>query len=122
MGAAAAVLLGRRARGAAALPLTIASDKSGVGHTEPAAGMSGAVHAIMAASMQLAPPVLHLRSLNPYLLGTLGAGDIAPTLSIPRQSRAALRGSTMGSHHGHSSVTGVSSFAFQVNGLTQSQQ
>lgn len=120
LSAVGAVLLGSKIRGPAALPLTITSDKSGVGHTEPAAGMAGAVHAVMAASMRLALPVLHLRSLNPYLLGTLGSGDVATTISIPRQTRALVLGTTsaLGSSHGTRSITGVSSFAFQVGRLT----
>lgn len=117
MGAASAALLTSRTKSPIVLPLTIASDKSGVGHTEPAAGMSGVVHAIMAASARLALPIVHLDSLNPYLLGTLGAVDRVSSISIPRQARGALVVSRAASpsSYGHCAVTGVSSFAFQVS-------
>jgi hypothetical protein len=110
MGAVAAVLLSSKSQQQArSFPLTIASDKSGIGHTEPAAGMSGLVHAAAAAASQAALPVLHLRALNPYLIGTLEAPGIAGSLSIPRQQRGAVVG-----QHPAGSITGISSFAFQV--------
>lgn len=110
MGALTAVLLGSKGRQQRhALPLTIASDKSGIGHTEPAAGMSGLVHAVAAAAGYTALPVLHLRALNPYLIGTLEAPGVAGGVSIPRQQRGAMLG-----QHPAGSITGVSSFAFQV--------
>lgn len=110
MGAIAAVLLSSRAKQHPhSVPLTIASDKSGVGHTEPAAGMSGLVHAAAAAAGQAALPVLHLRALNPYLIGTLEAPGIAGTVSVPRQQRGAVLG-----QQAAGSITGISSFAFQV--------
>lgn len=121
LGAAAAVLMGRtRGQGS---PISIASDKSGVGHTEPAAGMSGIAHAVSAASMRLTSPVIHLRSLNPYLMDPL-ATSVAATISIPRQTAGTPLGATP-----HDAgmiqdrlVTGVSSFAFQVSTLGDSLQ
>lgn len=116
MGAVAAVLLSSKSQQQTrSFPLTIASDKSGIGHTEPAAGMSGLVHAAAAVASQAALPVLHLRALNPYLIGTLEAPGVAGTLSIPRQQRGAVVG-----QHPAGSITGISSFAFQVK-LTASQ-
>ena len=113
MGAVTAVLLsGRAAAGHSSNPLTIASDKSGVGHTEPAAGMSGLLHAAAAATGQMALPVLHLRALNPYLVSTLEAPGVAGTISIPRQQRGALLGHQPSAMS--SSISGISSFAFQV--------
>lgn len=110
MGAVTAVLLSSRSKQTShSLPLTIASDKSGIGHTEPAAGMSGLLHAAAAAAAHAALPVLHLRALNPYLTGTLEAPGIAGTVSIPRQQRGAVLG-----QHSMGSITGISSFAFQV--------
>lgn len=111
MGAVTAVLLAGRAQALSSnLPLTVASDKSGVGHTEPAAGMSGLVHAVAAAVNHAALPLLHLRGLNPYLISTLEAPGIAGTVSIPRQQRSAVVG-----QHSAGSITGISSFAFQVS-------
>lgn len=110
MGALIAVLLSSKGQQQRrALPLTIASDKSGIGHTEPAAGISGLVHAAAAAAGHTALPVLHLRALNPYLIGTLEAPGVAGCVSIPRQQRGAVLG-----QHPAGSITGVSSFAFQV--------
>jgi hypothetical protein len=110
MGALAAVRLSSKGQQQRrALPLTIASDKSGIGHTEPAAGMSGLVHAVAAAAGHTALPVLHLRALNPYLIGTLEAPGVAGSVSISRQPRGAVLG-----QHPAGSITGVSSFAFQV--------
>lgn len=110
MGAVATLLLSSNSQQQArSIPLTIASDKSGIGHTEPAAGMSGLVHAAAAAASQTALPVVHLRALNPYLVGTLEAPGIAGSLSIPRQQRGAVAG-----QHPTGSIAGISSFAFQV--------
>lgn len=113
MGAVTAVLLSGKAQAgpssSSTIPLSIASDKSGVSHTEPAAGMSGLWHAVAAAAAQVALPVLHLRALNPYLISTLEAPGIPGTLSIPRQQRGMAHG-----QRNAGSVSGISSFAFQV--------
>lgn len=105
MGAAAAVLLGSKFR-AHQHPLTVSSDKSGVGHTEPAAGMSGVVHAVLSATQRMVLPVLHLHAMNPYMSGAL-SGNAASNTSIPKQSSGAVL------QYSDSFVTGVSSFAFQ---------
>ncbi|KAI8473970.1 MAG: hypothetical protein J3K34DRAFT_383389, partial [Monoraphidium minutum] len=104
VGAAAAVLCAARGTGA---PLTLASDKSAAGHTEPAAGLTGALHALRAAAARAAQPVLHLRTLNPHLASSLAHGVLA-ALSLPRQARGAAAGGREGGL-----VSGVSSFAFQ---------
>jgi acyl transferase domain-containing protein len=110
MGALAAVLLTSKAQQQHRnIPPTIASDKTGIAHTEPAAGLSGLVHAAAAAAARAALPVLHLRSLNPYLIGTLEAPGISGTVSVPRQPRGAVAG-----QHAAGSISGISSFAFQV--------
>lgn len=110
MGALAAVLLNSKTQQQRrSTPLTIASDKTGIAHTEPAAGLSGLVHAAAAAAARAVLPVLHLRSLNPYLTGTLEAPGISGTVSVPRQARGAVAG-----QHAAGSITGISSFAFQV--------
>eukprot|EP00882_Tetradesmus_deserticola_P024319 GHRQ01026576.1.p1 GENE.GHRQ01026576.1~~GHRQ01026576.1.p1 ORF type:complete len:305 (+),score=126.21 GHRQ01026576.1:29-916(+) len=112
MGAAAAVLLGSAAR-STQQPLTLASDKSGIGHTEPAAGLAGVVHAVLASTRRMALPVLHLRTLNPYLDSTLSG--VPASINIPRQPRGALLSSSGrgGSSFGDCLISGVSSFAFQ---------
>jgi acyl transferase domain-containing protein len=119
MGAAAAVLLGSATR-SKQRPLTVASDKSGIGHTEPAAGLAGVVHAVLASTRRMALPVLHLRTLNPYLDSTLAG--VSSSINIPRQPRGALlsssapgssSSSSSSSSFGNCLITGVSSFAFQ---------
>ena len=104
VGAAGAALVA--SRGGGAPPLTLASDKSALGHTEPAAGLVGALAALRAAAAVAAQPVLHLRTPSPHLAASLPPGA-AGRLSMPRQARGASAGG------GGAAVTGVSSFAFQ---------
>jgi acyl transferase domain-containing protein len=63
----------------------------------------------------MALPVLHLRTLNPYLDSTLAG--VSSSINIPRQPRGALLSSSAGgsssSSIGDCLVSGVSSFAFQ---------
>jgi acyl transferase domain-containing protein len=109
VGALAAVFGGRRG----AAPLTLASDKSGIGHTEPAAGLTGALHALRAATQRAAQPMLHLRALNPYLTSSLVAGGAGTGMSIPRQARGAPSSAFGSSGRDSGRVAGTSSFAFQ---------
>ena len=51
---------------ASAQPLSLEACKTAFGHTEPAAGVMGAVHAVLALSAQEAMPLLHLRQV-PHL-------------------------------------------------------
>lgn len=104
MGAAAALLLGGN-NGAASrtTPLTLASDKTSLGHTEPAAGVTGVLHAIKAMQLGRFDPMLHLRSVNPHLVGSLAPRAFA-SMSMPRQPAGS------GARH---AAFGVSSFAFQ---------
>jgi acyl transferase domain-containing protein len=114
VGAAAAVFGSSRSSdggGAARLPLTLASDKSGVGHTEPAAGLTGTLHALRGAAQRAAQPLLHLRSPNPYLASSLAPLGGAGAMSMPRQPRGAP--SLLGGGAGGAAVAGTSSFAFQ---------
>jgi hypothetical protein len=81
--------------------------------------MSGVLHALRAAAAHMAAPILHLRLLNPYLLSSL-TRDVAAHVSIARQARGQPRlsssssSSSGGGNKDETSMTGVSSFAFQV--------
>jgi acyl transferase domain-containing protein len=67
--------------------VTLASVKSCYGHTEGTAGVTGMLFAMAAAGQALAPPVLSLRSVNPYVATALGAmgSRAAPGAFVPRQ-------------------------------------
>jgi acyl transferase domain-containing protein len=96
-------------------PLRLASDKSSLGHTEPAAGLTGLLQAISAAAHQAAQPILHLRTPSPHLVSSLpfgGASD-GGAISMPRQLHGAPALRRRGGSGGASIVAGVSSFAFQ---------
>jgi acyl transferase domain-containing protein len=119
VGAAAAVFGGHPG----AAPLALTTSKASLGHAEPAAGVVGLLHAAHAACHGALPPLLHLRSVNPFVgsaLPSAGAGwqlprqlGGAPLAVTPAMeaSPAALAGR----------VSGVSSFAFQV-GRAQSSE
>ena len=55
--------------------------------------------------------LLSLRILNPYVVGTIKAGDKTGP-SMPRQDTQAVTDTTV--RHGCQPVMGISSFAFQV--------
>jgi acyl transferase domain-containing protein/NADPH:quinone reductase-like Zn-dependent oxidoreductase/acyl carrier protein/NAD(P)-dependent dehydrogenase (short-subunit alcohol dehydrogenase family) len=59
--------LSRKGASTAAHAVTIASVKSCYGHTEGAAGLTGALLAIQAARHQATPGIMHLRNTNPYV-------------------------------------------------------
>jgi NADPH:quinone reductase-like Zn-dependent oxidoreductase/acyl carrier protein len=84
----------------------LSAGKTGVGHTEPAAGLVGVAHAVNAATSHLIHPVLHVHKLNPYLEGTL-SGVNASLFSMPRLYGGFSSGRATGG------LAGVSSFAFQ---------
>jgi len=92
------------------LPLALLANKPFVGHSEPAAGISGVVYAAHQLAHSLAAPQLHLRSLNPYVgsvLASKGLQAAAGQLVLPRGGMplaASSRGQGMA----------VSAFAFQV--------
>jgi acyl transferase domain-containing protein len=90
--------------GAAPQPAALLSNKSCFGHTEGAAGLTGLLLAAMAAA-HAAPPVRHLRVVNPYVEAALGdwraRGGRAPAL--PRQ--AAPRGWALGGRAGRWAAT-----------------
>ncbi|KFM27283.1 Erythronolide synthase, modules 1 and 2 [Auxenochlorella protothecoides] len=68
-------------------PLTLGATKSCHGHTEGAAGLTGALQALCALSDKAAAPVLHLRDMNPFVGTTFGDWPRRHGLlaSIPRQ-------------------------------------
>lgn len=92
--------------------LVLAASKSWVGHAEPAAGLAGLLFAHAAATQALTLPLLHLRSVNPYVTNTLeqqlGTGGIAAAL-LPKQGGGgpAAAGATQ------ACTWGTSAFAFQ---------
>ena len=77
--------------GSVAAPLVLGSVKSCYGHTEGAAGLTGLLLAAQAAGQQCAAPVMHLRSMNPYVVAALGDWQKSSGLAaaIPRQQQAA---------------------------------
>ena len=79
-------------------PVVLGSVKSCYGHTEGAAGLTGLLMAAQAASQRCAAPVMHLRSINPYVEAALGdwhkgSGHLAG--AIPRQQAAAPQAATL---------------------------
>lgn len=71
MGAASAVLLSMARDAQQQSALTLAAGKSSIGHTEPAAGMAGVMHALQAFQSQSVDPILHLRQVWVFSTGTL---------------------------------------------------
>jgi len=107
VGALTAVLSTRKtATSTSSNSVILSAGKTGVGHTEPAAGLVGVAHAVHAAASHHTHPILHLHKLNPYLEGTL-SGVNASLFSMPRSYGGFNSGRATGG------LTGVSSFAFQ---------
>lgn len=111
MGAAAAVL----ALASSPRPLLASAAKSKIGHTEAAAGVMGLIHAVGGLGAGRAPALMHLSRVNPFLEPLLAAesGDSAGATAgrrwaLPRQALGVPPAPS------EASVTGVSSFAFQV--------
>lgn len=96
------------------LPLALASSKAFLGHTEPAAGMVGMLHAAYMLGHAMLPPIAHLVQLNPYVeaavAGTRGQW------SMPRQT-AGLVGVAASAASSPDQLAlrnvGTSAFAFQ---------
>ncbi|MEU5987410.1 SDR family NAD(P)-dependent oxidoreductase [Spirillospora sp. NPDC047418] len=61
---ALATAIGRRSGGA---PLTVGAVKTNFGHLESAAGIAGLLKAVLCLRHRAAPPVVHLRTLNPRI-------------------------------------------------------
>ena len=111
MGAALAVYCepGRRQ------PLALAASKSWVGHAEPAAGLAGLLFAHATATGALALPLMHLRSVNPYVASTLEQQQQAsagwPTAPAP--ALLPKQGGALAGAGAEPAAWGVSAFAFQ---------
>lgn len=113
VGAVAAVC-GRQTSAAAATvrpALALITSKSSLGHAEPAAGIVGVLHSLQVVQQGALPPLIHLRTLNPFVESALEPGSSRGAFLLPRQlaPRAVCGGS-----EGQALVSGVSSFAFQV--------
>lgn len=70
--------------------VTLASAKACFGHTEGTAGIHGALAAILGLQLQTAPPVMHARTLNPYVASALTEWQEKHLVSpnIPREERS----------------------------------
>jgi acyl transferase domain-containing protein/acyl carrier protein len=80
--------LRQQTKGAASRPpLLLGSVKSCYGHTEGAAGLTGALLAMQALHHGTAPAIMHLRGMNPYVGSALGDWPKRTGLkaSVPRQ-------------------------------------
>lgn len=91
-------------------PIHLLASKPLVGHSEPAAGLTGLAYAAHQLAGRLAAPLLHLRSLNPHVESVLSSKGLpAGSLALPMAcAPLADAGSTEGM------AMGVSAFAFQV--------
>lgn len=95
-----------------ASPLSLVSSKATLGHSEPAAGMIGLIHAMHGLSQHAEQPLLHLRSVNPFVACTLD-GWAGSGAHLPRQAGPKSMPDTMAAAAAVA-CSGVSSFAFQV--------
>ena len=86
--------------------LALMASKSQAGHCEPAAGLVGLAAAVVANSGAAMAPVLHLRTLNPYVEAAIDGNGNA---SVARSD-----GGWADSRRS-SPACSVSSFAFQAN-------
>lgn len=70
--------------------VTLASAKACFGHTEGTAGIHGALAAILGLQRQTAPPVMHARTLNPYVASALVEWQEKHLVNpnIPREERS----------------------------------
>lgn len=109
VGALAAALGGAGGKNGASRMLSLASVKSCYGHTEGTAGITGLLLAAGAAQQQLLPPIVNLRSMNPYvgaaLSGFGGSNGSGSSVALPRQAAPSSSSSS-----GASPVAGTSSF------------
>lgn len=76
--------------------LVVASGKSCFGHTEGAAGLTGALIAIGALQSQICPSIVNLRNINPYVASSLAQATAA---MLPRQHAAASVYRNSGERH-----------------------
>jgi hypothetical protein len=120
VGAAAAVYGRSKAQAGSSLPIAMITSKVTLGHAEPAAGVVGVLHTLRAIQQAALPPLIHLRSLNPFVSGALalpgsssnsssGGSFHLPRQLAPRIAAAAAAGVS----NSLGLTSGVSSFAFQ---------
>lgn len=110
-----------RASQTAQSPLLLLSSKSWFGHAEPAAGMVGIAHALLAQQQCAQLPIMHLRSLNPMVVSMLEVHSTVPTAAgAAAARRRSLHAPCQAGPAAHTggvrglARTGVSAFAFQV--------
>jgi acyl transferase domain-containing protein len=95
---------------AARPPLQLLAAKSLVGHSEPAAGLTGVLFAAHQTAQRVAAPLLHLRSPNPHVIAAAEAAGVAGGgMAIARGGAPLVGCCTSGG-----GIIGVSAFAFQV--------
>ena len=83
--------------------LDFVASKTWVGHGEPAAGITGILFARQTVMLNLALPILHLRTVNPYVTDALK--DASNAVRVARQPAVLSQSAN--------SLLGVSAFAFQ---------
>lgn len=102
----------------AGTPLALITSKSTLGHAEPAAGVVGVLHTMKALQQEVLPPLVHLRTINPFVAGALAPAHNSSSGSfhLPRQLSGRTFMSPQPSGAWTGLVAGVSSFAFQGEG------
>jgi acyl transferase domain-containing protein len=96
------------------LPLALASSKSFLGHSEPAAGIVGMLHATQMLGHAMLPPIAHLVQLNPYVEAAVAVTK--RQWSMPRQTAglvAVAASAAMSPEQQALRNIGTSAFAFQ---------
>ena len=119
IGAAHAVLMHSRTTSGSSdtehvAPLSVQAGKTYVGHTEPAAGVVGLIHAIHGTCHRTTSPVLHLRHVNPHLTRILGGSQQSRQIARLGHMCREQNGLTWSDSNSMSThASGVSAFAFQ---------
>lgn len=77
---------------AQSLNVIVGSVKACYGHTEGAAGLHGALCVFLSLKHQITPPIMHLRSMNPYVSAALADWQTSTGLyaSVPRVSSSSF--------------------------------
>lgn len=105
--------LGQALKGPTQSSIGISSAKACFGHTEGSAGLSGALLAVQCLNMATLPPIMHLRSPNPYVEAAMNDWRMQHQLSseLPR-SKLSLKSSTgrEGDIDSDIDISGTSSF------------
>jgi acyl transferase domain-containing protein len=98
--------------------VALITSKATMGHAEPAAGVVGVLHALHAAQQEALPPLIHLRSINPFVESALSSAGRGGRFQLPRQlsGRTRTADAIQGAQGLSGLTTGISSFAFQVRG------